>query len=77
MNVALQRIAQLLAQPHDLVLDLARHRVRAAMRAPGQRLDRGLALAVVPAQQLVHPPSRYPVVPGDLADRSMLGPHPP
>jgi hypothetical protein len=64
-----------LAQRHDLLLHRRRGGLRAVSRATRPRLQAGLTLGVVAADQFLDPPPRHPVVAGDLALGAPLDPH--
>jgi hypothetical protein len=63
---------QLLAQPHDLVLHLQIDRPRIAVRPPRSGFERGRALPLVTAHQLLHPNPGNSIVPGHLTLRTAL-----
>jgi hypothetical protein len=65
-------LGKLFAERDDVLFDPGWGRVRAAVRTPGAWLEPGLAVGVVAAHELVHPPARHRIVAGDLADRPPL-----
>ena len=59
-------LTELLAQPHDLVLELGGGPVGDVLRRPGPRLDRFVASRPVPPHHLGHPALGHPVGPSHL-----------
>jgi hypothetical protein len=68
-------INELLAERHDLVLELRRCSVRDPVRGPGPRLQRLLTGGSIPGDQLAGPALGHTVGPGDLPVAPALQQH--